>query len=154
MLHENKCIILYNLDFFYQVTRTPYTLRAEGTDDWGNSFPKGARVVGGYYYKSKESTFKIVKRRKALVYSVAVCYILDAKDKKRKYKRRWEPTPRHSEQFEHFRCLMITIILRQNKTEIWFINDKYLRVVRNRIQSTLKLIPFYLTTLITTQVCN
>ncbi|KAH3799712.1 hypothetical protein DPMN_153324 [Dreissena polymorpha] len=53
--------------FLLKVTRTPYTLRAEGRDVWGNTFPKGARVVGGYNYKSTESAFKIVKRRKALV---------------------------------------------------------------------------------------
>ncbi|KAH3780489.1 hypothetical protein DPMN_158305 [Dreissena polymorpha] len=34
------------------VTRTPYTLRAEVRDDWGNTFLKGERDVEGYYYKS------------------------------------------------------------------------------------------------------
>ncbi|KAH3778032.1 hypothetical protein DPMN_179485 [Dreissena polymorpha] len=53
-------------NFLLKVTRTPYTLRAEGTDDCGNTFPKGARVVGGYYYKSTESAFKIVRGKKPL----------------------------------------------------------------------------------------
>ncbi|KAH3780560.1 hypothetical protein DPMN_158377 [Dreissena polymorpha] len=52
-------------------------MRAEGRDDWNKTFLKRARVVEGYYYKSTESAFWIVKRRKAFVYSVAVCCMLD-----------------------------------------------------------------------------
>ncbi|KAH3817575.1 hypothetical protein DPMN_119114 [Dreissena polymorpha] len=52
--------------FLLKVTRTPYTLRAEGTDDWVNTFPKGSRVVGGYYYKRRSPPLRSLRGKKPL----------------------------------------------------------------------------------------
>lgn len=61
-----------------KVTKEPVVLNTAVTDSWGAAFPSGATVVhGDYYEKCGDSLFKhkLLKNRKAIVYSVAVRFI-------------------------------------------------------------------------------
>ena len=63
-----------------KVSKVPFQLERVENDDWGNTFPVGTNVVRGYYYnRRKQNPFKyeLVRRRVAIVYSVAIRYITD-----------------------------------------------------------------------------
>jgi hypothetical protein len=64
--------------YLMKVSKVPFQLERVENDDWGNTFPVGANVVKGYYYnRRKQNPFKyeLVRRRVAIVYSVAIRYI-------------------------------------------------------------------------------
>ena len=66
--------------YLMKVSKVPFQLERVENDDWGNTFPVEANVVRGYYYnRRKQNPFKyeLVRRRVAIVYSLAIRYITD-----------------------------------------------------------------------------
>ena len=66
--------------FLLKVSALPEKIKSVQRDDWGNSFPAGANIVRGFYYirNSKNPLkYELVKKRVAIVYSVAIRYICD-----------------------------------------------------------------------------
>lgn len=63
-----------------QVTRATSTLTSEKKDEWGNTFSNGSSIVEGLYYDRQPEPgnhrYKLIKKRKAMVYSAAVCFIV------------------------------------------------------------------------------
>jgi len=71
-----------------KVSEEPRILQDDVRDDWGNTFASGASIVAGDYYTRTtsntdgSSTYKLVKKKRAIVYKVAVCFVLDTRDKR------------------------------------------------------------------------
>jgi hypothetical protein len=66
--------------YLMKVSKVPFQLERVVNEDWGNTFPVRDNVVRGYYYnRRKQNPFKyeLVRRRVAMVYSVAIRYITD-----------------------------------------------------------------------------
>lgn len=66
--------------YLIKVSKVPFQLEQVEHDDWGNVFPIGSKVIKGLYYNRKKQSplkYELVRRKVAIVYSVAIRYITD-----------------------------------------------------------------------------
>jgi hypothetical protein len=63
--------------YLLKVTTAAESLSQEQHDDWGNNFLRGAEVlVGLYFEKTGSLSYRLIRRKRAIVHAVAACYII------------------------------------------------------------------------------